>query len=419
MSAGTVIVGGGQAGAQLAFSLREFGYTAPVTVVGSEARAPYQRPPLSKAFLKGAVKADGLPLRADAVYERADIEVVTSQRIVKVLFTEVPPDGAGTGPVGVAYSGNGQEFPFDRLALAVGARVIRLSHPSDLKGVCYLRDLDDARVLKREFEAAEHVVVVGGGFIGLEVAAVARGFGKHVSVVELADRLIGRAVAPVVSEFYRRAHQRRGTHVHLGESVTGILGDGGRARGVQLSSGAVLRADLVVVGVGVRPRVELAEQLGLTCNQGIVVDELARTSDATVVAAGDCTVLPHPRGAGLVRLESVQNAIDQAKCAAATIAGCARPYSAVPWFWSDQDTLKLQIAGLAAGFDQAVVRGDPDTEKFSVLYYRDGVLIAVDAVNRPQDYMAVRRALSAGQSMPADRVGSIDTPLRDLVGLDR
>jgi len=257
------------------------------------------------------------------------------------------------------------------------------------------------------------VLVVGGGFIGLEAAAAATAQGKDVTVVEAADRLIGRVVAPVISDFYAAAHRRRGVRVLLGTGVSRFAGVNGTVTGARLSDGGFAAADLVVIGIGAEPRTELAEQLGLACAGGIVVDACARTSDPAIVAAGDCAVTPHPAAAdgALVRFESYGHATDHAKVAAATLAGRPAPYDAVPWFWSDQGTLKLQIAGLAAGFDQTVLRGEPGQERFSVLYYADGRLLAVHAVNSPRDYLAVRRALAAGQEIPPELAADAGQPL--------
>jgi 3-phenylpropionate/trans-cinnamate dioxygenase ferredoxin reductase subunit len=263
------------------------------------------------------------------------------------------------------------------------------------------------------------VVVVGGGFIGLEAAAAATAAGKDVTVVDVADRLLGRAVAPVVSEFYRQAHQRRGTRVLLRAGVAAIepgTAASGRAGGVRLADGRLLPADLVLVGIGLEPRTELAQQIGLEVAGGIVVDSCARTSNRAVVAAGDCTTLPHPlTGEGRLRIESVQNAIAQAQAAAASLVGRPSATRAVPWFWSDQGDLKLQIAGLSHGYDQAVVRGTPESERFSVLYYAAGQLIAVDAVNAPRDYMTVRKVLGEGGTLPAGLAADASVPLKDLI----
>jgi 3-phenylpropionate/trans-cinnamate dioxygenase ferredoxin reductase subunit len=412
MTHGTLIVGASQAGVQLAVSLRERGDTSPITLIGEEPHPPYQRPPLSKEFLAGDAELERLAFRRPSFYAESTIDLVCGDRVTDIVL-----GGAGGPGSGLARTASGRELPFDRLALTVGASPRRLNLPgSDLAGICYLRDLDEAVSLRSALAAAERVVVVGGGFIGLEAAAVARGQGKAVTVVEAAERLIPRAVAPVVSEFFRQAHLRRGTEVILSAVVTGFAGAEGRVTGVVLADGTELPADVVMVGVGIVPRVELAQQIGLECDGGIVVDARARTSNPDVVAAGDCTVLPHPlTGEGRVRLESVQNAVSQAGVAAATLLGQPAEAPAVPWFWSNQGSLRLQIAGLGTGFDDYVLRGDPDSERFSVLYYRGGRLIAADAVNNPVDYMAVRKALSTGATIPAEAAADAGTPLKTLL----
>ncbi|MDP9459380.1 MAG: FAD-dependent oxidoreductase [Actinomycetota bacterium] len=411
MDAGTLIIGASQAGLQLAVSLRELGDTGAVTLVGAEAHPPYQRPPLSKEYLAGTADGNTLAFRAPSFYAEQGIDLICGERVDQLWLRA---DGSGAGS---ARTAGGREFSFDRLALTTGAAPRRLAVPGvHLEGICYLRDLDDARRLRDHLAEARRVVVVGGGFVGLEAAAVARARGLEVTVVEALERLIARAVAPVVSTFYKEAHARRGTTVVLNTGVVGFRGEGGRVTTVVLTDGAELPADLVMVGVGVVPCTELAEQIGLECDGGIVVDRYARTSNPAVVAAGDCTVLPHPvTGEGRVRLESVNNAVTQAATAAATLMGKLEAAPNVPWFWSNQGDLRLQIAGLAAGFDDYVVRGEPDSERFSVLYYRDGRLLAADAVNVPGDYMVVRKALTQGATIPADRAADVSTPLRQLL----
>ena len=425
---GVLIIGGGQAAMQLAISLRELGWQAAVTIAGDEPYAPYQRPPLSKAFLSGDADPATLEFRSAERYSREQITLLTGQRVTRVR-------AAAHGRPAVAVTEGGGRLEFGRLALATGARTRLLPVPgADLAGVCYLRDIGHAIGLRERLAAAERVLVVGGGFIGLEAAAAATAQGKAVTVVEAAGRLIGRVVAPAVSDFYAAAHRRRGVRVLLGTSVSRfegtVLGNtgpantgpahagpasaGGTVTGARLSDGSFVPADLVVIGIGAEPRTELAEQLGLACDNGIIVDACARTSDPAIVAAGDCAVTPHPAAAdgALVRFESYGHALDHAKVAAATLAGRPAPYDAVPWFWSDQGKLKLQIAGLAAGYDQTVLRGDPDQERFAVLYYRAGRLLAVHAVNSPRDYLAVRRALAAGQEIPPELAADADEPLR-------
>lgn len=413
-----LIIGAGQAGMQIAISLREEGFAGEVTIVGDEACGPYQRPPLSKAYLAGNADVQSLELRAAHFYSDQAITIVTGETIVDVRLGE-----PGSGDAGIATAVSGRIFEFDKLAITPGSTPRRLPiEGGDLGGVLYLRSLADADALKSRWTNTENLVVIGGGFIGLEVAAAARLAGKTVTVIEVADRLMARAVSPVTSEFYRGAHERRGTRVLLDAQLVRLLGDAGEVTGIELAGvgqarGEIIPADIVMVGIGVIARGELAELLGLEAIDGaIVVNEYAETSDPRIVAAGDAVLLPHPLGhEGQVRLESVQNAVDQAKVAAKTLMGIREVHRAVPWFWSDQGDLKLQIAGLSAGFDQIVERGSQQSEKFSVLYYRNGRLLAIDAVNDPIDYVAVRRALHAGADIPAELAADSSIALKTLI----
>ncbi|WP_290514224.1 FAD-dependent oxidoreductase [Aeromicrobium sp.] len=404
-SDGVLIVGASQAGAQLATSLRDLGALCPITLVGAEPHLPYQRPPLSKAFLSGKVSADEVLLRSASYYTERDIDVVTGQWIESI-------EVIGSG--GTATSARGRTFAFDQLALTVGGTPRRLHVPgADLGNVFYLRDLPDAIALRDSISAADRVLIVGGGFIGLEAAAVANAMGKQVVVVEALDRLMARAMAPVVSDFYLDAHRRRGVCVMLGTDVVGMSGNG-TVSSVELSDGSSLPTDLVLVGVGLAAHTELAEQLGIEVSGGgIVVDEQGRTSRTAVVSAGDCTTLR--AAGGLRRIESVANAIAQARAAAATLAGVPGPPLAVPWFWSDQGDLKLQTAGLSAGFDDVVLRGNPESERFAALYYRHGELIAIDAINAPRDYMAVRKILESRGSVPREAAADSTLALKSFI----
>ncbi|RIV39210.1 NAD(P)/FAD-dependent oxidoreductase [Micromonospora radicis] len=402
---GILIVGGGQAAVQLAASLREYGVDRPIRLVGAESWQPYQRPPLSKAFLAGRAQPGDLLLRSMDFYHANDIDLVAGERVVDIRL------GACGG---VAETDSGQRYAFDQLALTTGGGPRRLAvDGARLDGVHYLRDVADALRLRADLPGRESVVVIGGGFVGLEAAATLRAQGLTTTVVEAADRLLARVVAPVVSDFYRSAHQRRGIDVRLGTSVEAITGDRGRVTGVRLADGTTVPADLVLVGIGMVAHTDLATRIGLDCRGGIVVDEYARTGHPSVVAAGDCTATRLP-GAGLVRLESVQHATDQARVAAASLAGRLQPYRATPWFWSEQGDLMLQMAGLVTGHDRVVVRAGPDPERFCVLYYRRGRLLAGHAVNRPADYLAVRQALSRGASIPPDLAADLNTPLKQI-----
>ncbi|MGV3712885.1 NAD(P)/FAD-dependent oxidoreductase [Pseudolysinimonas sp.] len=404
---GTVIVGASQAGVQIAATLRELGDDQPITLVGEETQLPYQRPPLSKSAMLEGFDPATLELRSADWYSSRNINLVMGEHVVDVQRDE----GGGR-----LVTASGTELRFDRLALATGAEPRRLTLPgADLAGVHYLRDLRDSGAIGRELAAAQSVIVIGGGFIGLEVAAGARARGLDVTIIEVAPRLVGRVVAEETSAFYLDAHTRRGINVLLGATLDVIVERDGRAGGVRLADGRMINADVILVGVGVLPRTSLAEQLGLHVDGGIVVDSYARTSDGHTVAAGDCTVMPTPYLRGSlpnVRLESVHNAIEQAKIAAATLLGRDEKYVGVPWFWSDQGDLKLQIAGLSTGYDHVVVRGTPLTESFTVLYYRDGLLIAADSVNAPLDHLAVKNTLKADKTIDPDRAADTTVPLK-------
>jgi 3-phenylpropionate/trans-cinnamate dioxygenase ferredoxin reductase subunit len=398
-----VIVGAGQAGVQVALSLRQKGHTGGILLIGGESHLPYQRPPLSKAFLKGEVGAESLLFRTAEALASQAIELrlgATVRRIDRAAKTVVLDGGA---------------LRYDRLVLTTGTRPRRLTIPgASLPGVAALRSLTDAEDLRRAISAAERIVIVGGGFIGLEVAATVRAAGKTVTVLEAADRVMKRAVAPEISAFFEALHRRMGTTVLTGATVAGLSGDG-RVETVTLGDGTVLAADLVLVGVGAEPNVEIAAEAGLSCPNGIAVDDHGRTADPDVFAAGDCTWHPNPFAGGGFRLESVQNAIDQAKTVAAAILGEEAPYEAVPWFWSDQGDAKLQTTGLPIGTDARVLRGDPEAGKFTVFHLRDGVLIAADSVNAPADHMAARRLVAARAVIPPAVLADAGTPLKSLL----
>lgn len=387
-----VIVGAGQAGCQVAASLRAGRFAGAITMLGDEPVPPYQRPPLSKAYLKGEARDSTLQLRPESFYSANAISLRLGCRATAI--DRVTRD---------VVLGDGERLHYDSLVLATGGRVRTLPVPgADLAGVAYVRTLADAVALKPLVEAAATVAVIGGGFIGLECAAVARTMGRQVVVLEAMDRLMARVVSPVLSDYYRDLHGRHGVVVRLGVAVTEIVGAAGRVCGVRCADGAEIAADLVIVGIGIIANDALARAAALACDRGVVVDALLRTADPDIYAIGDCAAFPHPMGQGLMRLESVQNAIDQGKAVAATIMGDRRPYAAVPWFWSDQYDAKLQIVGLTQDYDETVTCGDVGAGKFSVLYFRNGALIGIDSVNMPGDHVAGRKLLGAGRSVTAD-----------------
>ena len=404
MAEAVVIAGGGQAGYQIAASLRTEGYGGPILLICDEPHLPYQRPPLSKAFVLGKQDQTRLLLRPESYYAGHQIELLAGEQVVAIERT--------TRKIRLK---SGRELTYGKLVLAVGARNRVLRIPGgDLDGVCYLRTLGEAVELKQRLEQARHVAVIGGGFVGLEVAASAQTLGKPVTVIEALPRLLARAVGSLISEYMRSAHAARGTEVVLNAQVREIRGSGGKAREVVLSDGRAIAADLVVVGVGVSPNTDLAHAAGLPVENGIVVDEFLRTSDEHIFAIGDCAQYPSAFSGSRVRLESVQNAVDQGVSVARTIAGKPAAYRAVPWFWSDQFDVRLQMAGLPEGHDLQVIRGSPETGKFSVFHFRAGKLASVDSVNRPADHLAARKLLHSGAAITPQQAADESVNLATL-----
>jgi 3-phenylpropionate/trans-cinnamate dioxygenase ferredoxin reductase subunit len=396
-----LVLGTGQAGFQAAASLRDEGFDGRVVLVGEEPEPPYQRPLLSKAYLTGKADVEAVRLRPGKFFAEHRIELRAGERAVRV-------DRAGRR----VLLASGGALPYDHLVLALGSRNRALPVPgADLDGVVRLRTLADAEGLRRRLEAAREAVVVGAGFIGLEFAAVAAARGVAVTVVEAAVRPMARSLSTEASAFFRGAHERQGVRFAFGAAVVRVFGDGGgrRAAGVETADGRRFPADLVLVGIGVVPNAELAAGAGLAVSDGIVVDERLLTTDPTVSAIGDCARHPSPFAADgtarPVRIESVQNAVDQARCVAARVAGRRppAPYAAVPWFWSDQGVLRLQIAGLATGHDRAVVRGNPERGAFSVFCFRGGRLLGVESVNRPLDHVLARKLLANGTGLAPEQ----------------
>lgn len=387
-----VIVGAGHGGVQAAASLREEGYEGPIALISDDTHAPYQRPPLSKAFMKGEATAETLILRGPAYYAEKSIDLMLGERAV----------GIDRAAHTVALA-SGKALDYAHLILATGAvpRPINFAG-AELEGVLALRDIDDAARLKGQLEAARNVVVIGAGFIGLEFAATAAAKGATVQVVEVAPRVMGRAVSQTISDFYAEAHRGFGVHLHLGVGVEAIAGAQGRATGVHLTDGRRLAADLVVVGIGILANEALAAAAGLTVDNGIVVDESLTTGDPDISAIGDCCAHPNFYAGRLFRLESVQNATDQARVVALKLVGKPARYDALPWFWSDQGDLKLQIAGLNMGCDQFVTRGDPASRSFSVFGFSGGRLRVVESVNRAADHMIARRLIASGAPLTLD-----------------
>ncbi|MGJ4895061.1 MULTISPECIES: NAD(P)/FAD-dependent oxidoreductase [unclassified Bradyrhizobium] len=399
-----VIVGAGHAGFQLATSLRQAGFADPIHLINDESHLPYQRPPLSKAYLKGTGGPETLMFRPqkfyadqtiDLVYDRA-VAVQRDQR--RVLLA------------------SGRTLDYGHLVFATGARNRLLDIPNaNLPAVRYLRILDDSEALRGLLADAKRAVVIGAGFIGLEFAATARIKGLEVDVLELGARVMARAVTAEISDYFQKQHAEAGVRIHLGVQATSIEADGNKVTGVSLSDGRHIPADLVVVGVGVLPNVELAAEAGLQVASGIVVDEYLLTSDPHISAIGDCALFVSQRFGGTLRLESVQNATDHARCVAARLTGDVKPYDGQPWFWSDQGNDKLQIAGLTTGYDQVVLRGDPAQKAFSAFCYKEGRLVGIESVNRAGDHMFGRKLLAAGGTLDAAKAADPSFDLKSAL----
>jgi 3-phenylpropionate/trans-cinnamate dioxygenase ferredoxin reductase subunit len=378
-----VIIGAGQAAGQLIASLAQDGFAGPVTLVGDEPHLPYQRPPLSKKYLAGEIELDRLYVKPADFYEKYGTRLMLGRRVERIeraAHAVVLEDGS--------------TLPFATLVIATGSRPRTL----DLPGAFYLRNIADVAAIRARFAPGKSLVVIGGGYIGLELAAVAVKQGLKVSVLEQAPRLMARGVGPVVSAFYARLHREEGVQIHTEVTMGGQHG-----------------ADIVVAGVGAVPNVDLAQAAGLGVDNGIVVDDRCRTEDPAIYAIGDCTSQFHPLFERSLRLESVHNALEQGRIAAASICGKPLPAVQVPWFWSDQYDVKLQMVGLSAGHDAAVVRGDPERGRsFAVFYLRDGALIAVDAVNRAPEFMMSKQLIAQRARLDPARLGDERVAMKDI-----
>jgi 3-phenylpropionate/trans-cinnamate dioxygenase ferredoxin reductase subunit len=396
------IVGAGQAGFQVAASLHQEGFPGRVVLIGDEPVIPYQRPPLSKSYLAGQSGVDELWLRPAEFYTKQQIDLVCSDPVSTV--------DRGKRRLQLA---SGKEIFWDHLVFATGARCRPLPAPgADLDGVLPLRTLADADALRQRLRAAREIVVVGAGFIGLEFASLAIAGEARVRVIEVTRHPMGRVVSVPTSRFFTEAHEQWGAEMLLGVGVDRILGNGGQVSEVETTDGRRIPADLVLICIGVVPNAQLAQQAELAVDNGIVVDEYLATGDPAIYAIGDCANFPTPFARGRVRLESVQNAVDQARCVASRLVGRSEPYRKVPWFWSDQGDLKLQIAGITTGHDMAVIRGDLAERSFSVFCFCGGRLIGVESVNRTADHVVARRLLAAEPGLRPEQAADPDYDLR-------
>ncbi len=400
-----LIIGGGHAAGQCAASLRQKGWRGDIVIAGEEAYPPYQRPPLSKAFLAGELAAERLFLKPAAFYDKERIDLRLGARATRIDRAEKS----------VAFE-DGSAIDYDCLVIATGARVRRLKVPgADLPGVGYLRDIADVDALRPRLGAGADLVIVGAGYIGLEVAAVAAKLGARVTVLEAAGRVMSRVAGETISHFFEDLHRANGVDIRLHAALAGFDGED-RVEAARLADGSRLACDLAVIGVGVVPNAEIAEAAGLAVDDGVVVDDCTRTQDPAIYAVGDCTRHPCAYLGEPVRLESVHNALEQAKTAAAAICGAPSPYDQAPWFWSDQYDVKLQTVGIGPGrADREIVRGAIDDKAFSVFYFRGETLLAVDSVNRPADHMIARKIIATGAAATPAAVADPSFDLKSLI----
>lgn len=399
-----MVIGGGQAGAQALQSLRQGGYTGALTMIGDEPALPYQRPPLSKAYMKGEMTEERLYFRPAPWYQDQNIEVILSTRATGIDRT--------SRKVELAHGGH---VDYDALIIATGSRPRPLPlKGATLQGVHDLRDLSDVERIRPNMIAGRKMVIIGAGYIGLEAAAVARQMGLDVTVLEMAPRVLARVTSPVMSAFFETEHRAQGVTILTDARLDHLDGTDGKVSAAILADGTRLDADIVLVGIGILPNEELARDAGIACNNGILVDRDARTSDPRVFAAGDCASRPLVHYGRSGRLESVHNAIEQGKLAAAAILGKPRPAEDCPWFWSDQYDLKLQIAGLSQDYDEIVMRGDPKDRKFAAFYLRNGTLIAVDAVNSAPEFLASKKLIMTGAKLAPATLGDTSISMKDI-----
>ncbi len=399
--AAMVILGAGHAAGQAAASLRQGGYEGEIVIIGDEPHIPYQRPPLSKAYLSGEVELDRVHLRPEKFYQDKNItlKLNVAASAIDAAAKTVSTDG-------------GETISYEKLLIATGGRPRKLGIPgSDLAGIHYLRTIADVDGIRNEMAADSRMVIVGGGYIGLEVASVAVKAGLEVHILEMEERILQRVTTPEMSAYYQDLHESRGVHIHTGTGVTGFSGDG-QVQAVQCGD-QEFPADIVIVGIGIIPNVEIAEAAGIQCDNGIVVDEGCRTSAADVFAAGDCTNHPNPLLNRRLRLESVPNAMEQARVAAANMCGADKTYASIPWFWSDQYELKLQMVGFSSDGDTQVLRGSKADNQFAVFYLKDGAVVAADAVNSPKEFMICKQLI--GTPVDEKRLADPETDLKELL----
>lgn len=399
-----VVLGAGHAGGTLVALLRQYGFAGPITMVGDEPLAPYQRPPLSKAWLKGEADEDSLALKPLEFYAENQIDFRPGVAAVSLKRAEKT----------VALS-DGSSLSYDILVIATGMRANKLPLPgAELEGVLSLRSAADAEALKGHLKPGRHIAIIGGGYIGLEVAASARALGAEATVFEREARILSRSACEVLSTFFTDYHRARGVTFELGARIDSLVGEGGKVTGVKMADGRTLPADVVLVGVGAKPNDEIAADAGLETARGVVVDMEARTSDPSIFAIGDCSHRPMPLYDRMFGPESVPSALEQAKQVAAAITGRPAPTPEVPWNWSDQYDLKLQIAGLPFDADQILVRGDPASGKFAIFHLKGDQIQSVEAVNAPPEYMMGRQLIGNRKPVNLDRLADPSVSMKEV-----
>ena len=402
-----VIIGGGQASSQVATSLRQKNFTGEISILSSEGYLPYQRPPLSKKYLSGELDSERLYLKPEKFYKEQDINIMLGSYVEAV-------DRRNSSLIFSRPGAKESKINYDNLVIATGTTPRRISlENSDLGGVHYLRSIADVEEIKKSLTGAKNMVIIGGGYIGLEVAAVAKTIGLNVTVVEMASRILERVTSPVISSFYHSFHESKGVKILTGTSVNGINGDT-KVSSVETSSGTI-DADIVIVGIGVFPCQSLAEECGIKTGNGIMVNEYCITSDSNILSAGDCTLHPSAFYKKDIRLESVHNAIEQGKTVASSIMEEFIPYNQIPWFWSDQYNLKFQIAGLNADYDNLIVRGSPEENSFSVFYFKNGLMVSSDCVNSAQEHMMSRRLIFNKSKINLEKLENKEINIKEVI----
>jgi len=404
MSENVIIAGAGHAAGQVAVSLRQGGFDGKIIMAGEERYLPYQRPPLSKKYLAGELELDRLLIRQQKYYDDHGVDVRLSTRV-----ESVDPQQQSV------ILSSGDKLDYGRLVIATGSQVRKIDIPGvDLQGVHYLRTIDDVRAMQPDFQAGKNLIVIGAGYIGLEVAAVAVTRGLNVTVREMADRVMNRVVCPEVSAFFEKVHREAGVDIRCNRNPNSTLLGDNHVGALRAADGEEYPADMVCIGVGILPTTDIAEAAGLDCDDGILVDEYCRTSDPHILAVGDCTNHPNSLLGRRLRLESVHNAQEQAKTAAATICGQLKPYAQIPWFWSDQYDLKLQIVGLSGTHDHVVLRGDPNERSFAAFYMEGDLLVAVDAINKAREFMLSKKLIAAGARIDPEILADETIEFKDL-----